>query len=65
MNAHISKPVGPNSDGKGSQPFNGSGEAKKQRRRKFGTVAKLSPSDMDMLKYLSSKKGHAEDSLGR
>ncbi|KAL6186360.1 hypothetical protein ACLB2K_042480 [Fragaria x ananassa] len=64
VNAYISKPIGPNSDAKGSQPFNGSGEAKKQRRRKFGTVAKLSPSDMDILKYLSSKKGHAKDNLG-
>ncbi|KAL6178098.1 hypothetical protein ACLB2K_049617 [Fragaria x ananassa] len=65
VNAHILKPVGPNIDGKGSHPFNGSGEVKKQRRRKFGTVAKLSPLDIDMLKYLSSKKARAQDSLGR
>lgn len=68
MNTHMLKPVCANttSDAKGSlKSLNRSVEVKKQGQRRFGGVANLSPVDMDMLKYLFSKKALAEDNLGR
>ncbi|KAL6189095.1 hypothetical protein ACLB2K_040485 [Fragaria x ananassa] len=56
---------GPTSDAKGSlKSLNRSVEVKKQGQRRFRGVANLSPVDMDMLKYLFSKKALAEDNLG-
>ncbi|KAL6209290.1 hypothetical protein ACLB2K_020232 [Fragaria x ananassa] len=67
VNTHMLKPVYANttSDAKGSlKSLNRSVEVKKQGQRRFRGVANLSPIEMDMLKYLFSKKAPTEDSLG-